>query len=246
MTEASDAALRVTVLDALVAAATEELEKARAEAAPAFKAAVTGLRTPTGAIQVDITLPDGMVIGKLSVKAGAKSARTDETGLHEWTAERNPEALEQYALPEAERSEAVSALLAEKCPDLTETRLKPGALRDQRAIDMLAAEFPDLLSSRVRPGSLAAYKKEAAKAEPGSPKGWLVDQETGERLQLVTETQEPATGAFAFVGTETAERRRQVMAALAAGDPVVRSIAFGGQLAIGPAADASGAKGAEA
>ena len=102
-------------------------------------------------------------------------------------------------------------------------------------LELLRGELPGLVSSRVRPGALKAYVKEAAKAEENAPKGWLFDPETGERLHLVTETQEAPTGAFAFNGAETAERRRAVMEALAAGDPVVRAIAFGAVAALPPA-----------
>lgn len=235
MTEASDAALRVTVLDAIHAASGENLEKERAEAAGAFKAATAGFRASTGAIQVDITLPDGTVIGHLSVKAGPKFTETDETGLHEWVAERNREALEEVVVAGAADDERALDLLAEKCPDLFESYLKPGALNDPRVLDLLSSNLPDLVTSRVRPAALAAYVKEASKSSENAPKGWLYDPDTKESLHLVKETSEPATGAFSFIGAETAERRKQVMAALAAGDPVVRSIAFGGQLAIGPA-----------
>jgi hypothetical protein len=246
MSDVQDAALRAAVLDALADAAGTELAKVRKGAEATFKAAVTetGFRASTGALQVDITLPDGTVIGKLSVKAGAKTIVTDETGLHEWVAERNTEALEEYVLPEAARDERALDLLAEKCPDLFELHLKPGALEDPRALDLLNSNLPDLVSSRVRPGALSAYVKEAAKVTENAPKGWLYDPETKERLHLVTETQEPPSGAFAFNGAETAQRRRRVMEALAAGDPVVRAIAFGAVGAIG-AAPASAEGGAQ-
>jgi len=227
MTPGEAAALRVAVLDALVAGAEAELERARADGAVAFKAAVAGLRSSAGALQVDIPLPDGRVIGHVSVKAGAKTTETDVTGLHEWVAERNPEALEEYAEPAAAADERVLDLVLGKFPDLIGVHLKPGALEDPRVLDLLRAELPEFLSSQVRPGALKAYVKEAAKTGESAPKGWLFDPETGERLHLVKETQEPPTGAFSFIGAETPERRRQVMAALAAGDPVVRSIAFG-------------------
>jgi hypothetical protein len=209
-----EAALRVAVLDAIVAEAEAELERTRAEAVVVFKAAIdsTGFRASAGALQVDIPLPDGTVIGRLSVKAGAKhkDKTTDEIGLHEWVAERNPDGLEPYALP--------------------------SALTDPRVLGLLQEHCPDLLSSRVRAGTRAAYIAEAAKAAPGKPKGVLVDP-NGERLVLVTETetQDPPTGAFAFIGAETEDRRRAVMDALAAGDPAVRAIAFGAVGAIAPA-----------
>lgn len=236
MTPGEFAALRVTVLDALEAEAAKELGNARGEAEVAFKAAVdgTGLRASTGALQVEILMPDGTGIGHLSIKAGAKSSETDEVGLHEWVAERNREALEEVALPEAAVDDRVLDLVAEKCPNLISLSLKPGALEDPRVAELLSSEFPDLLTSRVRPGALKAYVKEADKVAPGSPKGWLVDPETGERLHLVKRTEEPPSGAFAFIGAETPARRAAVMAALAAGDPVVRAIAFGAVGELGP------------
>lgn len=235
MTPVEQAALRVAVLDAIKAAADDEMAEARADAEAEFKAATAGFRASTGALQVDITLPGGDVIGHLSVKAGAKSSETDETGLHEWAAERNPEALEPYVLPGAGTDQGVTDLLFEKCPDLFSLQLRPGALEDPRALDLITSVFPAWVSSRVRASALRAYVREAAKAEENAPKGWLFDPGTGERLHLVKESQEPPTGAFAFVGAETPERRRQVMAALAAGDPLVRSIAFGAVGAIAPA-----------
>lgn len=212
-----EAALRVAVLDAIVAEAEAELERTRAEAVGVFHAAITrtGFRASTGALQVDIPLPDGTVIGRLSIKAGAKTKTktTDDIGLYEWIAERNSAELEEF--------------------------VPASALADPRLLPLLREHCPDLLSSRVREGTRKAYLAEAAKAAEGKPKGWLLDPASGEQLHLTTETetQEPPTGAFAFIGAETEARRRAVMDALAAGDPVVRAIAFGavGELAPGNA-----------
>jgi hypothetical protein len=192
-------------------------------------------------LQVDVTLPDGQVLGTLSIKAGPKSTDTDVTGAHEWAAERNPEALEEYVLPEADGDERALGLLLDKCPDLFETHLRPGALQDPRVLGLLRDECPELVSSRVRASALAAYVKEANKVTDGAPKGWLFDPETGEKLHLVKETQGKPSGAFSFNGAEDAvARRRMVMAAIAAGDPVVRAIAFGAVGELGPSAAADG------
>jgi hypothetical protein len=235
MTPQELAALRPAVLDAIDALIDAEKTTARGEAEAVFKAALTGFRASTGAIQVDIPLSDGTVIGHLSVKAGAKTKTVDKVGLHEWAAERNREALEEYADPSAAGDPRLLALLVREYPEALGVHVKPGKLEDPRVLDLLRAKLPDLLSSRVRPSALKAYEQEAAKAEPGKPKGWLVDETTGERLKLVTETQDPPSGAWAFIGAETPERRRQVWAALAAGDPAVRAIAFGAVGAIAPA-----------
>jgi hypothetical protein len=238
MTAAEFAALRVTVLETIAAGATEELDRERKDAATVFKAATSGLRASTGAIQVDIPLPDGQVIGHVSIKADKPGSETDGIGLHEWCAERNTEALEPCAAPGADTDQRLIDLLLVTHPDLLEYRLKPGALEDPRMLGLLQEKLPDLVSSRVRPGSLKAYEKEALK---NTPKGWLFDAATGEGLHLVKETPAPPpSGAFMFIGAETPARRAAVMAALAAGDPVVRSIAFGAVGELGPSAAPDG------
>lgn len=210
MTPPEEAALRVAVLDAISAGTDAELARARADAEKVFKDAIssTGFRASTGTLQVDIALPDGTVIGHLSVKAGAKVKTVADIALHEWVAERNPDGLEEYLLP--------------------------GALTDPRVLDLVREHCPDLVSSRVREGTRKAYLTEAGKGTEEAPKGWLLDPGSGERLQLVTETQDAPSGAFSFNGAETDERRSLVMSALAAGEPVVRAIAFGAVAALGP------------
>lgn len=229
-----EAALRVTVLEALKAGVEAEYEAARKDAEQAFHAmaAETGVRAAKGALQVPAELPDGQVLGTLSIKAGVKTTKTDDVGLHEWAAERNPEALEEYVLADAVGDVRVFNLLQEECPDLFDMHLRPGAFQDPRVLPLLRDKMPDLVSSRVRPGALASYVKEAVKVTEDAPKGWLFDPESGEKLHLVKETQEKSSGAFSFVGAESPERRRLVMAALANGDPAVRAIAFGGMLTL--------------
>lgn len=242
MTTTPEAALRVTVIDALAAAAVKQMTRERTEAEPVFKAATSGLRASKGAIQIEIPLPDGTVIGRLSVKAGqtVTTKTVDDVGLHEWVAERNPEALEEYALSTAEYDARVLDLLQRECPEALGVHVKPGMLDDPRVLGLLREHCPALLSSRVREGTRKAYLAEAAKAAEGKPKGWLLDPSSGEQLHLTTETetQEPPTGAFAFIGSETEARRQAVMTALAAGDPAVRAIAFGAVGALSPVLDA--------
>ena len=227
-----NAALRVTALEAIAVGVSAEYEAARKEAEAEFLAMVSATRVTSsrGALQVPVET-GGQVIGHLSIKSGAKKTETNETGLHEWVAERNPEALEPVAAPGAEYDERVIDLLLEKRPDLIGVHLKPGALDDPEALALIAAELPDLVSSRVRPSALRAYVKEAQQVTEHAPKGWLFDPEGGERLQLVTETQEKPTGAFAFIGAESEQRRAAIMSALRT-DPELRAQVLGGALAL--------------
>lgn len=222
---------RTTALEALVFWAGAEYEAARGETEAELKEMVdgTGVTSSRGALQVPVDLA-GRVF-RLSVKAGPKTTVTNETGLHEWVSERNPDALEPVAVPGAADDERVIDLLLEKRPDLVGVHLLPGALQDPDALALIAAELPDLVSSRVRPGALSAYKKEAAKVTEHAPKGWLFDPEGGERLQLVTEEQGKPSGAFAFLAAEAEERRAAVMEMLRA-DPELRAEILGGALAL--------------
>ncbi|HEY1668586.1 MAG TPA: hypothetical protein VGG54_23075 [Trebonia sp.] len=226
------AALRVTALEAIALGVAAEYEAARKDAEAEFHTMVseTGVTSSRGALQVPVEL-GGQVIAHLSIKAGAKNTEIDETGLHEWVAERNPDALEPVAIPGAEHDERLIDLLLEKRPDLIRVHVAPGALNDPGALALIAAELPDLMSSRVRPSALTAYLKEAQQVAEHAPKGWLFDPDTGERLQLVTETQNKPTGAFAFIGAESEQRRAAVMAALQA-DPELRASVLGGALAL--------------
>lgn len=230
------AALRVTALEALTAGVAAEYEAARKDTAAEIQAMVseTGVTSSRGALQVPVEL--GGQVFHLSIKAGVKKTETDETGLHEWVTERNTEALEPVAVPGAADDERVIDLLLEKRPDLIGVHLVPGALEDPQALALIAAELPDLVSSRVRPSALKAYVKEAQQVTENAPKGWLFDPESGERLQLVTETQEKPSGAFQFIGAETEQRRPAVMEALRT-DPELRAEILGGALALGPGSD---------
>jgi hypothetical protein len=222
---------RMAALEALAFWAAAEYEAARRETEAALKEMVaeTGIASSRGALQVPVDL--GGRVFHLSVKAPAKTTETNETGLHEWVAERNPEALEPVAAPGAADDERVIDLLLEKRPDLVGVHLAPGALQDPGALALIAAELPDLVSSRVRPSALKAYVKEAAKDEPGVPKGWLADPATGERLELFTETPGKPNGAFAFLAAEAEQRRAAVMEMLRA-DPELRAEILGGALAL--------------
>lgn len=231
-----NAATRVTALEAILVGVTAEYEAARKDAeAECAMVAETGVTSSRGALQVPVEV-GGQVIAHLSIKAGAKTTETNETGLHEWAAERNPEALEPVAVPGAANDERVIDLLLEKRPDLIGVHLVPRALEDPEALALIAAELPDLVSSRVRPSALRAYVKEAQKVEENAPKGWLFDPAGGERLQLVTETQGKPSGAFAFIGAESEQRRAAVMAALRS-DPALRAEILGGALALTAGAD---------
>lgn len=110
----------------------------------------------------------------------------------------------------------------------------PGILRDPDVLAVLKDKFPDLVQQRVRAATRTAYLKEADKAG-----GWLSDEDSGEKVRIVTSETLPLTGDFTFTDGKAAQRRSAIMAAILDGDRQVREIAFGGMLPL-PAAEGGG------
>ena len=81
--------------------------------------------------------------------------------------------------------------------------------------DVIAAvrdKLPDALRYRVRSATAKALTEEIVKGG-----GKLADRATGEAGQVAAVTPGKATGAFAFTGANSAERRERIMAELLAG-----------------------------
>jgi hypothetical protein len=94
--------------------------------------------------------------------------------------------------------------------------------------DVLAAvrdKLPEVIRTRVRPATAKALTEEIAKG-----KGMLADRTSGEASQVATVTEGQPTGAFAFTGANSTERRQRLMAALLAGE--LRGVIGFGPLAL--------------
>jgi hypothetical protein len=198
-------ALRVTALEALSAAVTEEYERARAEAETDFRTAKLD-----GDRQKDVLLPDGTVIGLISIKEGPSVTTVDDAALLGWVIGRNSEGIEEY--------------------------FDPSVLDREDVAEVLRAVFPDAVSKRVRKSVRLAYLKQAE-----ATGGWLVDEGSGETVQIAKTAKGDPTGAFAFTDRKPKERRASVMAALRT-NRELRAQVLGGALALAAGDDAEAAK----
>ena len=94
--------------------------------------------------------------------------------------------------------------------------------------DVIAAvrdKVPDAIRYRVRPATAKVLTEEIVKG-----KGLLADRRSGELEEVATVTHGKPTGAFAFTGANSGERRQRLMAALLAGE--LRGVVGFGPLAL--------------
>jgi hypothetical protein len=112
----ADHTLRVATLKAIADFVDTEYKQARAEAEEAYRE--NGIRG------VNITLPDGEVIGGVTVKQPEPTVKVDEDAVIDWVAEHVPTEIEEY--------------------------LDPAVQLDQEAIEWARANRGDLLRRRVR------------------------------------------------------------------------------------------------
>lgn len=120
MTTPREIALRVAALDALSKRVNKALAYARGEAEPLFAAVRAG-----GATQIEVTLPSGNPVGKISIKAGQETVRTDEAALLAWVMANQPEEIEAAVSPTALSRPDVIAYVRKLHPDLVEKKVRP-------------------------------------------------------------------------------------------------------------------------
>jgi hypothetical protein len=155
-----------------------------------------------------VLLPSGEKVGQITIKAPAPQVDMPRDALLDWCCEHFPAAVEEYIDPAKVSSTDVIA-----------------AVRDK---------LPDCIKVRVRPATAKALTEEIVKSG-----GLLVaDQETGEAERVATVTRGRPTGAFAFTGANSGERRARLMAALLAGE-------LRGVIGFGPMALPAGGDGGE-
>ena len=113
----------------------------------------------------------------------------------------------------------------EHFPAAVEEYIDPACVGSTDVIAAVRDKLPDLIRQRVRPGTAKALTEEIAKG-----KGLLADRMSGEAEPVATVTPGKPTGAFAFTGANSAERRSRLMAALLAGE--LRGVVGFGPLAL--------------
>ena len=101
----------------------------------------------------------------------------------------------------------------EHFPAAVEEYIDPAKVSSADVIAAVRDKLPDAIRYRVRPATAKALTEEIVKGG-----GLLADRHDGETEKVATVTPGKATGAFAFTGANSAERRRRLMAALVAGE----------------------------
>ena len=147
-----------------------------------------------------VLLPSGEKVGQLTIKAPTPSVDMPQDALLDWCLEHFPAAVEEYIDPAKVSSGDVIAAVRDKLPDCIKVRVRPATVKA-------------LTEEIVRSGGLL-----------------VADQETGEAERVATVTCGRPTGAFAFTGANSGERRQRLMAALLAGE--LRGIVGFGPLAL--------------
>lgn len=117
-----EAALRTAVHEAFSEMTGTEYKRVRREAEATLRDA-----RRDGITQVEVLLPDGTPIGKVSIKAGATAETVDEDALLQWASEHDPGTVEDWADPSALRDVAVVALLKKHFPGWVKPRVRPAA-----------------------------------------------------------------------------------------------------------------------
>lgn len=120
MTTPREIPLRVAALDALSKRVNRALADARQEAEPGFAA----LRA-AGVTQIEVALPSGDVVGKISIKASQDVVRDDEDALLAWVLANKPEEIEFAVSPSALTRPDVVAYVRKLHPDLVGKKIRP-------------------------------------------------------------------------------------------------------------------------
>ena len=188
---AREHALRIAALEALADAVATEYAKARAEAEPVFAAKYA----VEGNDRQAVLLPDGEKVGQITIKAPAPVVSGPEGAPAGWTLDR-----------------ALLDWCGEHFPYAVEEYIDPAKVSSLDVIAAVRDKLPDAIRTRVRPGTAKALAEEIVKG-----KGLLGDRRDGQAEVIATVTPGKPTGAFAFTGAGSGERRARIMAELLAG-----------------------------
>ncbi|WP_326646588.1 hypothetical protein OG884_18340 [Streptosporangium sp. NBC_01755] len=173
MTTPREAALRVAVLDALAKRVNKSLADARGEAEQLFAVARAG-----GATQIEVALPSGAAVGKVSIKAGQESIRVDEAALLKWVLANQPEEIEAEVSPSALSRPDVIAYVRKLHPDLMRQKVRPAyrakLLAEVNESGELASETTGevvKVSETVKSDPTGAFALTFETAKKGKPNG---------------------------------------------------------------------------
>ena len=201
---ARDHALRIATLEALADAVATEYAKARAEAEPVFASKYAD----DGNDRQAVLLPSGEKIGQITIKAPGAVVTEPEDALPGWRLD-----------------DALLGWCGEHFEAAVEEYIDPGSINSLDVIAAVRDKLPDVIRTRVRPATAKVLTDEIVKG-----KGLLADRRDGEAAQVATVTPGKATGAFAFTGANSGERRHRLMAALLNGE--LRGVVGFGPLAL--------------
>ena len=127
-----EAAFRVAVLDALSKRVNKALADARHDAEPVF-----AKHKMEGNPQVEVALPSGAMVGKVSIKAGREVVVVDDDALLAWVKANKPDELETTVSPAALSRPDVVAYVRKLHPDLVGHKVRP-AYRAKLLADVTA------------------------------------------------------------------------------------------------------------
>lgn len=175
--QALAAALEVAILDALSDKVGTALKKARAAAEAVFAASGEGFP------QVNVVLPDGRRVGRITVKETAPKAVPVSTSvLPDWCRDHYLDGLEEY--------------------------VEQSAWTNTDVIDAVKAKVPGVVKTRLRATAAESLLAESLEAD-----GWLLDKETGDTLKVADITESVITGEFAFTDKTSGPRRAAIVKA---------------------------------
>jgi hypothetical protein len=84
-------------------------------------------------------------------------------------------------------------LVATTMPGELEDYIEPSALRDERVLDVLRKYLPEVVKRRIR----RPYRQQL-QAEMEDRDGWVVNQQTGDLVEVATVTRFEPTGKFSY------------------------------------------------
>jgi hypothetical protein len=172
--------LKVATLAAIATFFSDQAEQARRDAEVVYR--------ENGIKKLTIALPDGELVGDVTVKQPGPTVKYDEAAFLKWVEDTSATEIEEY--------------------------LATAALLDQELIEYCRENGrDDLLQKRIRKVWRSELEKRAKDND-----GDLIDESTGEATTVATVTKNKPTGAFALSQDPQGVRAKRLIEALLAGE----------------------------